>query len=418
MPRRTIPLSDTEIKNAKPRDKEYNLADGQGLALRVKPSGSKLWIFNYSRPYTKKRANLSLGIYPDVSLSEARKESLEARSLLEKDIDPKDRRDEQQRVLQKAHNQTVEAVARQWHEVKKTQVSEDYATDILRSLDRHIFPALGMIPIHKLQARQAIATLEPIAAKGHYETIKRLCQRFNEIMTYATNTGLIEHNSLSGISKAFPHPEAKHMPTLTPDRLPELMKTLNTASIKITTRCLIEWQLHTMTRPSEAAGARWDEIDFEKELWVIPAARMKKRRSHSIPLTPQTLSLLEMMRPISGHREFIFPADRYPDRHTHNQTANAALKRMGFAGSLVSHGLRALASTTLNEHEFDPDIIEAALAHVDKNTVRKAYNRAEYIERRRKMMGWWSDHITHAATGNMSLAGGVRTLRVVGDGLR
>ena len=154
------------------------------------------------------------------------------------------------------------------------------------------------------------------------------------------------------------------------------MLTLNTASIKITTRCLIEWQLHTMTRPNEAAGALWDEIDYEKELWVIPETRMKKRQSHSVPLTPQTLSLLTVMKPISGHRKHIFPGDRHPDRHAHNQTANTALKRMGFAGELVSHGLRALASTVLNEQGFDYDIIESALAHVDKNSVRQAYNRA------------------------------------------
>ena len=202
------------------------------------------------------------------------------------------------------------------------------------------------------------------------------------------------------------------MPTLIPERLPELMRALNTAYIKITTRCLIEWQLHTMARPSEAAGARWDEIDYENKLWIIPASRMKKRLSHSIPLTSQTLSLLTLMEPISRHREYIFPADRSPDRHTHNQTANAALKRMGFAGELVSHGLRALASTILNEQGFDYDIIESALAHVDKNSVRQAYNRAQYIERRRKMMCWWSEHIEQAAMGNMSLSG-IKTLKAV-----
>ena len=257
-----------------------------------------------------------------------------------------------------------------------------------------------------------IAILEPITAKGHLETIKRLCQRLNEVMTFATNSGLVEHNPLAGISKAFPHPQAQHMPTLAPEHLPELMRALNTASIKLTTRCLIEWQLHTMSRPNEAAGARWDEVNYDRELWIIPAARMKKRLAHAIPLTPQALSLLSVMQPISGHREYIFPSDRYPGRHTHPQTANMALKRMGFAGKLVSHGLRALASTVLNEQGFDYDIIESALAHVDRNSVRKAYNRAQYIERRRKMMCWWSEHISRAATGNMSLTG-FRHLKIV-----
>ena len=153
-----------------------------------------------------------------------------------------------------------------------------------------------------------------------------------------------------------------------------------------------------MTRPAEAAGARWDEINFEEKLWVIPAERMKKRRAHSIPLTPQTLALLEELKPISGHREYLFPADRDPRTHINNQTANMALKRMGFKDKLVSHGLRALASTTLNENGFNYDLIEAALAHVDKNEVRAAYNRAEYIKRRIPMMAWWSAHIEKCAT--------------------
>ena len=160
-----------------------------------------------------------------------------------------------------------------------------------------------------------------------------------------------------------------------------------------------------MVRPSEAAGARWEEIDFTQSVWNIPAERMKKKHPHTVPLTPQALALLESMKPISAHLEHIFPADRNPKAHTHEQTANMALKRMGFGGRLVSHGLRSLASTTLNEQGFDADIIEAALAHRDKNTVRAAYNRAEYIERRRPMMIWWSGHIEMAMNGSVHITG-------------
>ncbi len=405
MPRLTKPLSATEVQNAKAKDKEYNLTDGKGLALRIRPSGSKLWIFNYYRPYTKKRVNISLGTYPEVPLSDARQHAVESRALLKKDIDPKEHRDEQQRMQQSAFSNTLDLVARQWLEVKRSQVTDSHANDIIRSLELHLFPSIGPIPIHKLQAKRVIASLKPLAAKNQFETIKRLCQRMNEVMAFANNTGLIEHNPLAGVSKAFQNPQARHMPTLKPERLPELMHTLNTASIKITTRCLIEWQLHTMTRPGEAAGARWNEIDFDQKLWTIPAERMKKRRSHIVPLTPDALLLLKVMEPISKHKAYIFPADRDPNKHTNFQTANTALKRMGFAGELVSHGLRSLASTILNEEGFDYDIIESALAHVDKNSVRKAYNRAQYIERRRKMMIWWSEHITQAAMGNMSLTG-------------
>jgi integrase len=267
-----------------------------------------------------------------------------------------------------------------------------------------VFPKLGAVPIHEIKARTTIETLKPIAAKGSLETVKRLCQRLNEVMLFAVNTGMVDSNPLSGISKAFETPTKKHMLTLKPKQLPELMIAIANASIKRTTRCLIEWQLHTMTRPSEAAGTRWEEIDFENSLWTLPAERMKKKRPHSIPLSPQAISLLRVMKPISKNREHVFPADRNPRKHTHQQTANMALKRMGFNRILVAHGLRALASTILNEQGFAPDWIEAALAHTDRNDVRAAYNRAEYIERRRDMMTWWSQHIENASQGNMSVS--------------
>ena len=241
--------------------------------------------------------------------------------------------------------------------------------------------------------------------------MKRLCQRLNEIMLYAVNTGLIAANPLTGISKAFQAPIKQHLPTLTPEQLPTLMAALSIASIKITTRCLIEWQLHTMVRPSEAAGARWDEIDFENALWQIPAERMKKKKPHTVPLSQQSLELLDVMKPISSRSDYIFPSDRNIKTHTNSQTANTALKRMGFDKQLIAHGLRALASTTLNEQGFDADIIEAALAHVGDNEVRNAYNRSEYIQRRIPMMDWWSEHIEKAATGNMSITG-KKTLKI------
>jgi integrase len=227
------------------------------------------------------------------------------------------------------------------------------------------------------------------------------------------NTGLLEANPLAGINKAFQTPDKKHMPALKPSELPELMQTLTTASIKLTTRCLIEWQLHTMVRPSEAAGACWQEIDFDNKLWHIPAERMKKKRAHTVPLSQQAIALLEVMKPISIGRKHVFIADRMPTKHTHVQTANMALKRMGFSGRLVAHGMRSIASTTLNEQGFDADVIEAALAHIDSNEVRKAYNRSEYLERRTVMMKWWSEHIQKAAIGNMSLATGIKALRAI-----
>ncbi len=414
MARTTKPLTNTEVKQAKPKEKVYTLSDGGGLQLRIKPNGSKLWLFDYFRPYTKKRTTLSFGAYPALSLAEARNKRDDAKKLLANDIDPKDQRDDEHRANEAAHSNTLYHVAAQWLEVKKGKVSANHALDTWRSLEGHIFPSLGQLPIHKITAIKAIETIKPIAAKGNLETVKRLCQRLNEIMLYAVNTGLIDNNPLTGINKAFQSPVKQHLPTLRPEQLPTLMATLAVASIKITTRCLIEWQLHTMVRPSEAAGARWDEIDMDNALWQIPAERMKKKKPHTVPLSAQCLELLAVMEPISSRSDFVFPSDRNPRTHTNAQTANTALKRMGFDKQLVAHGLRALASTTLNEQGFDADIIEAALAHMGDNEVRNAYNRSEYIQRRIPMMNWWSNHIEQAATGNMSLTG-KKTLELVGS---
>lgn len=219
-------------------------------------------------------------------------------------------------------------------------------------------------------------------------------------MNYSVNCGLIQANPLTGIKAAFKKPKKENMAALKPAELPELMGAIANANIKRTTRCLIEWQLHTMTRPSEASGARWEEIDWDESVWTIPAERMKgkesKKREHHIPLTLQTLNLLSELKEISGHREFILPGDRKPSTHANSQTANQAIKIMGYEGILVSHGLRSIASTALNEQGFDPFVIESALAHVDPNEVRRAYNRATYLEKRRELMTWWSQHIDKA----------------------
>ncbi|MCA0780660.1 tyrosine-type recombinase/integrase [Vibrio vulnificus] len=412
MPRQTKPLTATEVKNAKPKEKEYSLVDGQGLKLRVLPSGSKQWQLNYYRPTNSKRANLNLGRYPDVSLVQARKSALEARELIAQRIDPQEHKERKLQEHKAIHEHTFLNVSKEWFEIKKHDITPDYAVDIWRSLDLHIFPSLADTPVKQITAPQVIDLLKPIEAKGSLETVKRLVQRLNEVMNYSANCGLIQANPLTGIRAAFKKPKKENMAALTPTELPELMGAIANASIKRTTRCLIEWQLHTMTRPSEASGARWDEIEWEEKIWTIPAERMKKRREHRIPLTEQMLALLEVMKPISGHREFIFPSDRDPKKPCNSQTANMALKRMGFAGRLVSHGLRSLASTTLNEQGFDRDLIEASLAHVDDNQVRSAYNRTDYLERRRPMMSWWSGHIEEAAKGSLSVTG-TKQLKVI-----
>ena len=397
-------LSDVKVKAAKPREKDYILTDGDGLQMRIRANGSKLWNFNYIHPVTKKRVNMGLGTFPEVSLAQARKRTIEARELVAQGTDPKEKRNVDRQTLKATTEHTFKNVATSWFELKKDSITTAYAEDIWRSLALHVFPDLGLTPISAITAPAVITLLRPLETKGSLETVKRLSQRLNEIMTYGVNAGLIFSNPLNGIRSVFKKPKKKNMAALAPDELKELMLAVANANIKRTTRCLIEWQLHTMTRPIEAATTRWADIDFGKKTWTIPAERMKKRRTHIIPLTQPALELLGAIRPLSGHREYVFPADRNPRTHCNSQTANMALKRMGFAGRLVSHGMRSMASTILNEHGWDPELIEVALAHVDKDEVRSAYNRADYIERRRPMMEWWSDHIQEAATGSLSMS--------------
>ncbi|WP_270806551.1 phage integrase central domain-containing protein [Aeromonas sp. QDB62] len=320
MPRITRPLSPTEIKAAKPKEKEYTLCDGAGLELVIKPNGSKLWRLRYYRPLTKQRNMISFGSWPEMSLAEAREKRSEAKSLLLQNIDPQHHRDEQASAALSQSEHTFEAVAKRWFDVKRPSVTPAYAENLWRSLEMYLFPEIGTVPVMDIKAQRAIKIIEPIAAAGKLETVRRLTQRVNEIMTFAVNSGLIDANPCSGINKVFQRPAKQHMPSINPNQLPELMNRLSKASINLQTRCLIEWSLHTLARPSEAAGARWAEIDMEKKLWRIPPERMKKRRGHDVPLTPQTLAYLELMRPISGHREFIFPGIRNPKTHTNEQT--------------------------------------------------------------------------------------------------
>lgn len=416
MPRAITPLTDKQVKNSKPSDKDYVLFDGNGLQLRIRINGSKLWNYNFIHPITKKRVNMGLGTYPEISLATARIMTAEARELVARGLDPKAQRDSERLKLRRLTEQTLQKIAQEWFECKKEQVTSNYAEDIWGSLEKHIFPKLGKTPISQITAPQVIDFLRPIEARGNLETVKRLTQRLNEVMVFAMNGGLINSNPLANIKANFKKPQKKNMATLKPEELPELVATIANASIKRTTRCVIEWQLHTITRPAEAAGTRWEEINIEEKVWTIPAERMKKRRSHRIPLSNQALAILEIMRPISGKREHVFPSDKNPKSHCNSQTANMALRRMGFVDRLVSHGLRSIASTTLNEQGFDSEIIEAALAHSDENQVRGAYNRADYLERRRPMMNWWSNHIEESAKGSL-LSTGFKGFKVVSNEL-
>lgn len=394
MARTTRPLTNTEVLRSKADDKDLTLHDGDGLFLVIKTSGKKLWRFRYQRPATKQRTMIGLGSFPALTLANARNLRADYLALLANGIDPQVQAEVAEEQQQIALDSVFSTVAANWFQLKSKSVTPDYAKDIWRSLEKDVFPAVGETPVQQIKARTLVEALEPIKARGALETVRRLVQRVNEIMIYAVNTGLIDANPASGIGMAFEKPKKQNMPTLRPEELPNLMRSLIMSNLSLTTRCLIEWQLLTLVRPAEASGTKWSEINLHERLWTIPAERMKAKREHIIPLSPQALEILEIMKSISSHREHVFPSRNDPKKPMNSQTANAALKRIGYGGKLVAHGLRSIASTALNEAGFNPDVIEAALAHSDKNEVRRAYNRSTYLVQRKELMEWWGERVS------------------------
>ncbi len=300
MARITRPLTNNEILKAKPREKDFTLHDGGGLFLLVKTSGKKLWRFRYQRPNSASRTNLSLSAYPALTLAAARQIRDQHLSLLAQDIDPQQQQEVVSEQRQIELDSVFSTVAANWFKLKSNSVTPDYAKDIWRSLDKDVFPAIGEIPVQEIKARTIIEGLEPIKARGALETVRRLVQRVNEIMIYAVNTGLLDANPASGVGMAFERPKKQNMPTLRPEELPRLMRSLVMSNLSVPTRCLIELQLLTLVRPSEASGARWKEIDLDAKLWTIPAGRMKAKREHIVPLSTQALDILELMKSISA----------------------------------------------------------------------------------------------------------------------
>ncbi|WP_413285031.1 integrase domain-containing protein [Vibrio sp. MA40-2] len=398
------PLSATQVNKSKPKNKEYSLGDGNGLLLRIKPNGTKSWIFNYVHPTTKKRKNIGLGIYPDITLASAREKTREMRQLVAEGIDPKTYRDNKLASEKLANSTTLISVAEEWFDVRKHKVTEDYANDVWRSLELHIFPNLGQLPIHDILAPTVIQQLRPIEKQGKLETVRRVCQRLNDVMTYAVNCGIVASNPIANIKSAFKEPIVEHMKTLKPDELHILMGAMSKANMTTTIRCAFELQLHTLTRPNEVARAKWNEIAFKSKFWIIQGEDMKMGRPHKIPLSDSAIQILEFMKPISYGQKYIFPHSTKPGECMCSQSVNAALKRAGLTGQLVSHGMRSIGSTALNEQGFNRDAIELSLAHVDKNTIRGIYNNAEYLEERREIMSWWSSYILKASRNRFTIA--------------
>lgn len=402
MPKIIKRLTDNQIKNSRVKDKNLYLRDGNGLVLIVRKNNIKNWAFKYISPTTNRENSMSLGSYPSVSLDEARSKRDEYIKLLKQKIDPQIyRNSEQQKQLDKQRT-TVKYVMNEWYNSSYCKKLKPRTLLKKRqSLEKHIVPFIGNIPIQEITPIMVIELLKPLEQEKKFETLHRLIQRINEIMNYSINVGYMDINKLNKVHMIFESQQTKHLLSIRPEELPEFMKALSKAQIKPCTKLLIEFQLLTLARPIEAVQVEWSEIDFVKRIWTVPEEKIKKNREHLVPLSQRAIDILLEMKKINGNRKYVFNSQvkKHLNKHMSSQTANVAIKRMGYSGKLVSHGLRSVASTYLNEQNFDKEIIEIALSHIDKNTVRRAYNRSLYIEQRTEMLNCWAEFVRFAKIG-------------------
>ncbi|SMG27431.1 tyrosine-type recombinase/integrase [Dethiosulfovibrio salsuginis] len=371
-------MNDSSVKKLSAKEKRYMVQDSDGLYLEILPSGTKSWKVRFTVNGTTIRK--TLGRYPDISLKEARLRRDEIRIALVhgKAVDPS--------------KGTFNALAEEWFERQVVPVRTDgHARTIRSRLDRLILPSLGDKDPGDITAPELLALLRRIEDQGHIETAHRVSQIVGQVLRYGIATGQAPHDITADLRGALIPRQPEHFPTLTdPDKIGELMRAIHSFSGSIIVRCAMLFQIYTAVRPGEMRKGEWKEI--EGDLWKIPAERMKKRRNHLVPLSKQSMAVLDELRPFTGDSQFIFPSIRSKTRPISDATVNAALRRMGYAQSeLTGHGFRAMFSTIANEHQWPSDVIELQLAHVDKNSVRAAYNHAELLDKRRELLQWWGD---------------------------
>ena len=386
-----MPLTDTKLRNAKPTAKPYKMADGGGLFVLIHPSQGKYWRYKYR--FAGKEKQLALGTYPDVSLADARERHAQARKVLASGNDPGETKKEAKRLVTLKHENNFEAIAREWYEQRKHKWTTTYSQTRMARLERHVFPRLGSRPIADITASELLSVIRVVEKDGALDMAQRLLQMAGQIFVYAVATGRAQRNIAIDLRGALKSPVRKHMAHLKADELPEYLKNLEAYDGAIQTKWALKFLLFTFVRTGELRGAEWKEISFDKAEWRIPAERMKMREQHIVPLSKQAISVLLEMRNHTGNRQFVFPNQHKPSGCMSENTLLFALYRMGYHSKATGHGFRATASTILNEHGFVPDVIERQLAHTERNQVRAAYNHAQYLPERKKMMQWWADYL-------------------------
>ena len=385
-----MPLTNTAIRNAKPRVKRYRLFDSQGLYIEVAPSGGKWWRLKYRILGKEKR--LSLGVYPEVSLKDAREKRDQARRSLSEGADPIEAR----KLQSIADGTSFEAVAREWFIKFAPGWSESHANRILRRLENDVFPWLGSRSIDQIDPPELLKVIRRIESRGALETAHRAIRNCGQVFRYAVATGRAERDPTTDLNGALPPARSRHYPTITdPEAISDLLRAIGGYQGSPITRAALRLAPLVFVRPGELRHAEWRDINLKSAEWRIPPEKMKHRRIHLVPLSRQAITILKELQLLTGHGQYLFPGRRSPRRPMSENTINAALRNLGYdKNQMTGHGFRSMASTLLNEQGcWHPDAIERQLAHVEGNSVRAAYNYAEHLEERRRMMQWWADYL-------------------------
>lgn len=391
-------LTDSACRNAKPTDKSRKLADGNGLYLEITPTGKKYWRQKYR--YAGKEKRLAHGVYPEVSLADARAKRDHARKLIADGLDPSVNKQEKKREIILNATNTFEAVAREWLEKHKQRVSDKHAATILFRLEKDVFPSLAKRPIRDITAPEILDMLRKIEKRGAHEVAHRAKQYCGQILRYGIATGRADRDYTVDLRDALITVKTTHYASIDPRELPDFLRVLhqNDARLYLQTRLAIEFMMLTFVRTNELIQARWEEIDFATNTWLIPPERMKMRQPHLVPLSQQALVILKELKNVDGGFGWIFPSPTRPRNHMSNNAILQALRRMGYHGKMTGHGFRALAMTTIKERlGYRHEVVDRQLAHAHRNKVDAAYDRAKFLDERRKMMQEWADYLDGVA---------------------